>query len=130
MLAGGKLTQTVLVVDDSVVMQQILTDTLEANYRVLVVDNAIDALSIIYQEQISLLLLDISMPGIDGLDLCRTVRNIPQFHHLPIIMVTARNSAFDQVQGQLAGATRYLTKPFNTQQLVQMVESILSCYAN
>lgn len=126
MVTGGKLAQTILVVDDSLVMQQLLTETLEPNYRVLAVDNGMDALSVIYQEPISLLLLDISMPGIDGLELCRTIRSLPQFHHLPIIMVTALNSTFDYVQGQLAGATQYLTKPFDTQQLVQMVEFVLT----
>ncbi len=126
MVTGGKLAQTVLIVDDSTVMQQLLTETLEADYRVLAVDNGIDALSMIYQKQISLLLLDISMPGIDGLELCRTIRSLPQFCHLPIIMVTARDSAFDHVQGQLAGATQYLTKPFDTQQLMQMVEGVLT----
>lgn len=126
METGEKLAQTILIVDDSLVMQQLLTETLEPDYRVLAVDNGMDALSIIYQEPISLLLLDISMPGINGLELCRAIRSLPQFHHLPIIMVTALNSTFDYVQGQLAGATQYLTKPFNTQELVQMVELVLT----
>ncbi|MGB3532817.1 MAG: response regulator [Microcoleaceae cyanobacterium] len=125
-MTGKKLAQSILVVDDSVVMQQLLKEALEVNYRVFTVDNAIDALSMIYQKPISLLLLDISMPVINGLELCRTVRSLPQFHHLPIIMVTARDSAFDQVQGELAGATRYLTKPFDTQQLMQMVQTVLT----
>ncbi len=125
MSAYGKLHPTVLVVDDSIVMQQLLTQSLEKFYRVLVTDNGIDALSMMYQEPISILLLDISMPGIDGLDLCRTIRNLPQFHDLPILMVTSRNTAFDEVQGQLAGATRYLTKPFSLKQLHEMMESVL-----
>lgn len=129
MVTDGKRVQTILVVDDSLVMQQLLTEILEPDYRVLAVDNSIDALSMIYQEPISLLLLDISMPGIDGFELCRTIRNLPQFHHLPIIMVTALHSSFDYVQGQLAGATQYLTKPFETQQLTQMVESVLTTSA-
>ncbi len=84
-----------------------------------------DALSIIYHEQIAVLLLDVSMPGIDGLELCRTVRSIPQFQNLPIIMFTARDSSFDQVQGHLAGATEYLTKPFDQEQLHQIVNKLL-----
>lgn len=126
MVTGSKLAQTILVVDDSMVMQQFLTETLEVNYQVFATDNAMDALSLIYQKSFSLLLLDVSMPGIDGLELCRTIRNLPQFHHLPIIMVTARSTTFDYVQGQLAGATRYLTKPFDTSTLVQTVESVLT----
>ncbi len=102
-------------------MLELVKRTLEGDYRVLVADNAVDALSIIYHEKISGLLLDVSMPGIDGLELCRTVRNLPQFQALPIIMLTARDGLFDKVQGRLAGATEYLTKPFDAEQLRQIV---------
>lgn len=117
---------TILAVDDSAVMLELLRRTLEGNYRILVADNAVDALSIIYHEKISGLLLDVTMPGIDGLELCRTVRNLPQFQELPIIMLTARDGLFDKVQGRLAGATEYLTKPFNAEQLRQTVDKFFS----
>lgn len=126
METGVKLAQTILIVDDSMVMQELLRETLEINYQVFAANNAMDALSLIYQKPISLLLLDVTMPDIDGLELCRTVRSLPQFDHLPIIMVTARNSTFDYVQGQLAGATRYLTKPFDTSALLHTVDSVLT----
>jgi CheY-like chemotaxis protein len=70
---------TVLSVDDSLISQQMIKRALDASYRVLLADNAVDALSVIYQEPITALLLDISMPGIDGFELCRTVRSLPQF---------------------------------------------------
>ncbi|WP_044169913.1 response regulator [Kamptonema formosum] len=109
--------RTVMAVDDSAVMQNLVKRALEPDYRVLVADNAVDALSLIYHHQIAVLLLDVSMPGIDGLELCRTVRNLPQFQNLPVIMLTARDGLFDKVQGRLAGATEYLTKPFDADQL-------------
>jgi DNA-binding response OmpR family regulator len=65
------------------------------------------------------------MPGVDGLELCRTVRKLPQFQHLPIIMLTARDGAFDKVQGRMAGATEYLTKPFNKDELRQVIHKFL-----
>ena len=114
---------TIMAVDDSVVMHKLVKRALEEDYRVLVADNAVDALSLIYHEPISVLLLDVSMPGIDGLELCRTVRNLPQFQKLPIIMLTARDGMFDKVQGRLAGATEYLTKPFEAEQLCQVVKN-------
>lgn len=117
---------TILAVDDSVVMQDLVKRALAQDYRVLVADNAVDALSMIYHEQVSILLLDVSMPGIDGLELCRTVRNIPQFQELPIIMLTARDGLFDKVQGRLAGATEYLTKPFDAAQLRQVVGNFIN----
>lgn len=112
---------TILAVDDSPVMLELVKRALERDYRVLVADNAVDALSMIYHEKISGLLLDVSMPGIDGLELCRTVRNLPQFQELPIIMLTARDGLFDKVQGRLAGASEYLTKPFDAEQLRQII---------
>ncbi len=117
---------TILAVDDSVVMQDLVKRALAQDYRVLVADNAVDALSMIYHEQVAILLLDVSMPGIDGLELCRTVRNIPQFQELPIVMLTARDGLFDKVQGRLAGATEYLTKPFDAAQLRQVVGNFIN----
>lgn len=116
---------TILAVDDSAVMQKMVKKALENDYNVLVADNAVDALALIYHQQISLLLLDVSMPGVDGLELCRTIRSLPQFKDLPIIMLTARDGVFDKVQGRLAGATEYLTKPFDNEQLRQVVKDCL-----
>ncbi|MDY6940245.1 MAG: response regulator [Cyanobacteriota bacterium] len=114
-------TQTILAVDDSAITQQMIQRALGKDYRVLLEDNALDALSLIYHEPIAVLLLDVSMPEIDGLELCRTVRNLPQFQELPIIMLTARDKAFDKVKGRMAGATEYLTKPFDVEQLRHIV---------
>lgn len=112
---------TILTVDDSEIVQKLIARYLGSDYRVLEASNAVDALALIYHEPINLVLLDVSMPGIDGLELCRTIRSIPQFQHLAIIMVTARDSPFDKVQGRLAGATDYLTKPFEAEQLRSVV---------
>ena len=120
---------TILAVDDSPVMQAMVKRALSNEYRVILADNAVDALSIIYHDRISLLLLDVTMPGIDGLELCRTVRNIPQFEELPIIMLTARDGMFDKVQGRLAGATEYLTKPFESDRLCQVVKTFINAPA-
>ncbi|OCR01829.1 regulator [Oscillatoriales cyanobacterium USR001] len=120
------LIATILAVDDSAVMQGLVKQALGKEFRVLVTDNAVDALSLIYHEQISVLLLDVSMPGIDGLELCRTVRSLPQFQNLPIVMLTARDGAFDKVQGRLAGATEYLTKPFDAEKLRMVVGKFIN----
>lgn len=118
--------ETILAVDDSPVMRQLIQKTLSGQYRVLLADNATDALTTIYQEPaIALVLLDVSMPGIDGLELCRTVRSLPQFQRLPIVMLTGRDKAFDRVQGQLAGASEYLTKPFNEAELRAVLDQWL-----
>ncbi len=116
---------TVLAVDDSIVIHHMIQRALEPDYEVLVTDNPVDALAMLNQQPISALLLDVSMPTISGLDICRTIRNIPQFEHLPVVLVTSRDRSFDRVQGHLAGATDYLTKPFAPVQLRLILEKLL-----
>ncbi|WP_017305559.1 response regulator [Spirulina subsalsa] len=116
---------TILAVDDSPIMRKMLQQILQTQYNVVVADNAVDALSVIYHQAVDLLLLDVTMPGVDGLELCRTVRSLPQFQALPIIMLTARDGTFDKVQGRLAGATEYLTKPFDEQELLSTLKKFL-----
>jgi len=124
-MPNAALKPTVLSVDDSLIMQQMIKRALGEHYTVLLADNAVDALSVIYHEPIAGLLLDISMPGIDGLELCRTVRNLPQFRTLPIIMITARSSDQDKQEGKQAGATAYLTKPFDPKELRALIDQLV-----
>lgn len=115
----------ILAVDDSPSMQGMIQQTLEQHYQVLMASNTVEALGKLYHEGIDLMLLDISMPGVDGLELCRILRKSPQFKSLPIIILTARDGASDQMEGRLAGATHYLTKPFDPGQLRQTIARIL-----
>ena len=112
----------VLSVDDSVVVQTMIKRALGDRYQVLLVSNAVDALKMINTHPIALLLLDISMPEINGLEFCRTVRSIPKFKNLPIIMLTARDKFSDKLKGQIAGATHYLIKPIEANQLLEIIE--------
>lgn len=125
MISTVSTMPTVLSVDDSGVVQELIKRSLEAECRVLLCSSAVQALSLMNQEPISVLLLDVSMPEMDGLAFCRTIRSIPKFQALPIVMVTARDSSFDKVQGRLAGATEYLTKPFDAEQLRQIVRNLI-----
>ena len=117
---------TILAVDDSPVMQEIIKQALVHEYNVLVADCAADALSLIYHQPIAMLLLDVCMPEVSGLELCRTLRSLPQFGHLPIMMVTGKDKVFDKVQGRLAGANEYLTKPFDAEKLRNICRQLLS----
>ena len=116
---------TILSVDDSNVTRTFIQRSLKDDYQLLLADNAMDALDIISHKSIALLLLDVSMPEIDGLELCRTIRNLPRHSSLPIVLLTARDSVFDKAQGRMAGATDYLTKPFDAEQLNQIVERVM-----
>ena len=118
--------QIVLAFDDSPVMHQLVKRVLEPDYQVITIDNAVDALSIIYDQPISVLLLDVQMPDINGLEFCRTVRSLPQFRNLPVIIITSQDKPFDRVKGQLAGATEYLTKPFDVEKLRETVRRFIN----
>lgn len=116
----------VLSVDDSLISQQMVQRALDGHFKVLVADNAVEALSMIYHEPIAALLLDISMPGIDGFELCRTVRSVPKFQDLPIVMVTSRRTAEDRAEARTAGASGYMTKPFEPGELQATLQRLLS----
>lgn len=111
----------VLSVDDSLIVQTTIKRTLVDRYHVLLASNAVDALKVIDTTPIALLLLDVTMPEIDGLEFCRTVRSFPKFKNLPIIMLTARDRFSDKLRGQIAGATHYLIKPVEPNQLLDIV---------
>lgn len=122
---NSKYLPTILAVDDSVSMQQLIEKTLKGRYQVLVAGSTVEALGKLYHEPVELMLLDISMPGVDGLEFCRIVRRSPNLKELPVVMLTARDSVHDKIEGRLAGATEYLTKPFNAAELLQVIDNIL-----
>lgn len=119
--ATNKKRPIVLSVDDSPIVQTMIKRTLNDRYQVLLASNAIDALKVVNTNSIALLLLDLNMPEIDGLEFCRTVRRIEKFKDLPIIMLTARDKFSDKLRGQFAGATHYLTKPVEPENLLEIV---------
>ena len=114
---------TILSVDDSPVVQTMLKRALQDSYHVVLASNGMSALKILNsgQEDIKLLLLDVTMPDIDGIELCRTIRRFKKFQDLPIIMLTAKDGMFDKVKGKFAGSTEYLTKPIDKKTLLTTV---------
>lgn len=124
--ATQKQRPIVLSVDDSVIVQTMIKRTLSDHYQVLLTSSAVDALKVINTKPIALLLLDVTMPEIDGLEFCRTVRSIGKFKDLPIIMLTARDKFSDKFRGQIAGATHYLTKPVEAKQLLEIVDKCVA----
>jgi len=123
---NSKSLPTILAVDDSVSMQQLIEKSLKDRYRVLLAGSTVEALGKLYHEPVELMLLDVSMPGVDGLEFCRIVRRSPNLKDLPVVMLTARDSVHDKIEGRLAGATEYLTKPFDAAELLQVIDKILN----
>ena len=113
----------ILVVDDDVHILRFMTRTLEgAGYRVCTAANGEDALKVFDEETPDLILLDIKMPGMDGYTVCRRIR---EFSQIPIIMVTAKGSDEEKVEGLDAGADDYVTKPFSPSELAARVRAVL-----
>jgi twitching motility two-component system response regulator PilG len=117
---------TVLSVDDSPIVQTTIKRALKEQYNVLLADGATKALEILEQNSVDLLLLDLTMPEMDGLDFCRIVRQIPDFQDLPIVMVTARDGLVNKMKGHIAGTSKYLTKPFSPDELRETVHQYIN----
>jgi len=114
---------SVLVIDDEVRILRILQRVLELEgYRVLTANNGKAALDAFDKETPELVLLDIMMPDVDGYTMCQRIR---EFSQIPIIMVTAKDSDQEIVQGLNAGADDYVTKPFSASELVARVRAVL-----
>ncbi|MCG8364040.1 MAG: response regulator [Pseudanabaenales cyanobacterium] len=116
---------TILSVDDSPVVQTMIKRSIGDRYHVLLANNAVDALNLLNSKKIELLLLDVTMPDIDGLELCRTIRNISKFRNLPVIMLTAKDGMINKFKGQMAGSTQYLTKPVDRQKLLEVLDKYI-----
>ena len=115
----------ILSVDDSLIVQASIKRALQDDYKVLLSDNAVEALKILNNNKVDLLLLDVTMPDIDGLEMCKTLRKIPKFRQLPIVMVTARDTLIDKMKGQIAGTNHYLTKPFDNEKLREVINKYI-----
>ena len=120
---GSAARRTILAVDDSPTVQKLVSVTLERRgYRVLVAANGMEALSILNAALPDLVLLDINLPQMDGYQLCRLIKARDSTRDVTVVMLSGKDGFFDKVRGRLAGAAEYLTKPFNPEVLVQVVE--------
>jgi CheY-like chemotaxis protein len=112
----------ILSVDDSPIVQTMIKRAIGDRYQVLFANNAVSALNLLNTHNIALLLLDVTMPDIDGLELCKTIRSIGKFRDLPVVMLTAKDGLFDKMKSQFAGSTHYLTKPVDREKLLPVIE--------
>jgi len=116
----------ILVVDDSAPNVKLLRLILgAAGYRVLDAYSGAEALEILHRDKPDAMLLDVRMPGMSGYDVCRQIRKDPEFSDLPVIMVTALSLAEERIIGIEAGATDFISKPFNKKELLARVRASL-----
>ena len=115
---------TILLVEDNAAIAAAVQTALEREgLAVEVVEDGRQALARLNQALPDLIILDLMLPDVDGLDVCRAVRRMPTY--VPIIMLTARTEDVDKVVGLELGADDYITKPFNTRELIARVRAVL-----
>jgi len=116
----------ILVVDDDINVQEMLKEVLEdAGYSVCAESSAIDALNKVQKDSFDLLIVDIMMPDIDGISLCKSVRNLDGCDRIPIIVVTALSDAETMHDAMMYGAVDYVVKPFDVAALREKIKMAL-----
>src|SRR5690606_28820050 len=114
------MTPKILVVEDDPITAKLTAHLLQrAGYKVTVAYDAPEALTVVAEQQIDLIVLDVMLPSMSGYEMCRLLRSRPGMKELPILMFTALDRPGDQRQGFRAGADVYITKPIHSQELLQ-----------
>jgi twitching motility two-component system response regulator PilG len=117
----------VLVVDDSLTVRTILAHTLSGDAFTLVfVSDGLSALSAIADLSPVVLLLDVQLPHMDGYTICQLLRKNVLYKALPIVLLTSKNKIVDRIYGRLVGATEYLTKPFDPEELTRIIQKYVA----
>jgi DNA-binding response OmpR family regulator len=116
----------ILIVEDETTLAETLAENLsEEGYEVLTADNGETGLALIRSELPDLIVLDIMLPVLDGLSVCRIVRKDSTTLHIPIIMLTARGTEVDKIVGLESGADDYITKPFGLGEFLARVRAVM-----
>lgn len=118
--------EKVLIVDDEEDILELLDYALARNgYKVIKATTGEEALDLARSELPDLIVLDLMLPGVDGLDVCRILKSDPDAGHIPIIMLTARGDEADVITGLELGADDYITKPFSPRVLLARAKAVL-----
>ena len=119
------MAKTIMIVDDSASMRQVLAITLQdAGYAVLQGCDGADALTKLKGQKVHLIISDINMPHMDGINFLKAVKQIPTYKFTPVIMLTTVSADAKKAEGRAAGARAWVCKPFEPQQLVDAVQRL------
>jgi DNA-binding response OmpR family regulator len=119
--------KSIMVVDDELDIRDIVKATLEhENYIVTTSPDGETALRLADEHVFDLILLDIGMPGIDGIEVCRRLKHSETSQNVPVVFLTARNELSSKVSAFLSGGRRYISKPFEIDYLIDTVAAILN----
>ncbi len=120
------MARKILVVDDSSSMRQMISFTLKsAGFEVEEANDGLKGLEIAKNQQFDLIFTDVNMPVMDGLAFTKEVRKLPNYKFTPILVLTTEASTDKKLEGKAAGATGWLVKPFNPEQLLNTAKRVL-----
>lgn len=120
------MNPTILLVDDNEDILEFLVDELAEKYQVLTALNGQQALEIIRNEVVNLVISDVMMPVMDGFQFCRTIKSNVEYSHVPVILLTAKNTLQSKIEGLELGADAYIEKPFAMEYLQVQVANLLA----
>lgn len=116
----------ILAVDDSASMRQMVSFTLKgAGHEVVEACDGSEALKIAQGQSVDLVLSDVNMPNMNGIELCKNLRQLPTYKFTPILMLTTESAGDKKMEGKSAGATGWIVKPFNPDQLLTTIKKVL-----
>lgn len=117
---------TILLVDDEEEILGFLERILRKNYAILKAENGNEALAILSKESVQLIISDVMMPKLDGFEFCKLIKSNFEYSHIPIILLTAKNTIQSKVRGLELGADAYIEKPFSKEHLNAQIVSLLN----
>ncbi len=120
-----KTKPVVLIVEDNDELRSFLADNLSDAYTVLVASNGVEAFSLLEEKNADIVISDIMMPDMDGIELCRAIRSNESISHVPVILLSAKTDTETKIEGLSIGADAYVEKPFSVEQLRAQTNSIL-----
>jgi len=120
------MTKRFLIVDDSASMRQLVSFAIkDAGYDVLVAENGNDALGKLGGAKVDMVITDLNMPGMDGIELIKQIRGMPDYKFAPIVMLTTESQEKKKQEGRQAGASGWIVKPFSPEQLLSVVRKFV-----
>lgn len=127
LLPSSQREVVLLLVDDNVELLTFMTKRLSANkgYRVLTAEDGVKALQVIDKEYVDIVITDLMMPNMDGLELCSRIKGDVHYCHMPVVLLTAKTEVEDKIKGLEMGADAYIEKPFNMDYLLATVGSLM-----
>jgi two-component system chemotaxis response regulator CheY len=124
--ATAIMGKSIMSVDDSSTMRRMVSFTLKsAGYDVIEASDGAEALNLLKSRAVDLVISDINMPNLDGIELTRQLRSLPSFIRTPIILLTTESDPGKKAEGRAAGATGWIVKPFNQEQLLAVVAKVV-----